>query len=128
MLSLRLIRGPLGVELPRSTQGIRRITTKAVTAQEATDQLLRTFHGKTLIRKQVLDGNQLQKLSLTLGRKQLWPGLDVTQGSAPVGTPLPPGYHLVYFTPSDLEIDLGPDGSDRTFNPPAPFTRRMWYV
>ncbi|KAK3934494.1 hypothetical protein QBC46DRAFT_273667 [Diplogelasinospora grovesii] len=102
-------------------------TGAAADAHEAADQMLRTFEGKTATRRQMIDGNQLQKLCITLGRKHLWPDLDVSTGTAPPrGTPLPPGYHLVYFTPSDLEGALGADGSDRTFNAPAPFTRRMW--
>ncbi|KAK1758300.1 hypothetical protein QBC47DRAFT_374243 [Echria macrotheca] len=105
----------------------RSIVTAALTAAEAASQLQHTLVNKPVVRKQILDGNQLQKLSLTLGRAKLWPDMDVSRGTAPpVGTPLPPGYHLVYFTPSELEIDLGADGSDRVFNPPAPFTRRMW--
>lgn len=41
-------------------------------------------------------------------------------------TPLPPGYHLVYFTPAFNEHELGADGTDTSYNPSAPFTRRMW--
>jgi hydroxyacyl-ACP dehydratase HTD2-like protein with hotdog domain len=33
---------------------------------------------------------------------------------------------LAYFTPSQVEEELGRDGTDTTFNPPRPFTRRMW--
>ena len=98
-------------------------------AQEAAETLLRQFRGKTITRTQTLDANQLQKLCLTLGHRHL-PSLgsavDLTKTTPPDGTPLPPGYHLVYFTPSDLEQDLGHDGTDRTFNAPEPFTRRMW--
>lgn len=85
-----------------------------------------TFANKTFTTRQLLDANQLQKLSLTLGRRELYPGLDVSVEPPPPGTPVPPGYHLVYFTPGGLESELGPDGTDRTFNSPAPFTRRMW--
>lgn len=42
------------------------------------------------------------------------------------GTPVPPGHHLVYFTPAFTEPSLGPDGTDTSYNPSAPFTRRMW--
>ncbi|EFQ99992.1 hypothetical protein MGYG_03000 [Nannizzia gypsea CBS 118893] len=88
-------------------------------------------------RKQVLDANQLQLLSLTLNKNHLYPGyppLSVPPSqaasqclSAPiVGTPIPPGYHLVYFTPQFLEEHLGPDGTDISYNPDPPFTRRMW--
>jgi len=74
---------------------------------------------KTFERRQLLDGNQLQKLLVTLNR----PTGDDTPAN---GTPIPPGYHLVYFTPMDVETFLGRDGTDQTFNAPAPFTRRMW--
>ena len=33
---------------------------------------------------------------------------------------------MVYFTPAFLEHDLGADGTDTSYNPSAPFTRRMW--
>ncbi|KAI0127846.1 hypothetical protein BJ170DRAFT_390673 [Xylariales sp. AK1849] len=101
----------------------RQLTTSAT---EAADQLMRNFADKTTTRSQLLDGNQLQKLSLTLSRRHLKPDLDVSEDPPPAGTPLPPGYHLAYFTPGGLETELGPDGTDLTFNSPAPFTRRMW--
>ncbi|KAJ5863835.1 uncharacterized protein N7529_005751 [Penicillium soppii] len=41
-------------------------------------------------------------------------------------TPVPPGYHLAYFTPAFMENELGADGTDTSYNPDAPFTRRMW--
>ncbi|KAH8668510.1 hypothetical protein BX600DRAFT_538463 [Xylariales sp. PMI_506] len=102
-------------------------------AAEAAAKLVSDFAGQAITRRQLLDGNQLQKLSLTLGRRELHPGGDGGGGSLsvaadppPPGTPLPPGYHLVYFTPDGVESELGSDGTDRTFNSPAPFTRRMW--
>ncbi|GAP90896.2 putative mesaconyl-c4 hydratase [Rosellinia necatrix] len=97
-------------------------------AEEAASWLLSRFEGKTLTARQVLDGNQLQKLSLTLGRRSLHPGAepDITTRAPPAGTPIPPGYHLAYFTPSGVEAELGADGSDGAFNAPPPFTRRMW--
>ncbi|KAL7783621.1 hypothetical protein V8C37DRAFT_413667 [Trichoderma ceciliae] len=60
-----------------------------------------------------------------LGRPVL-NGHDIRRVNVPAGTPIPPAHHLVYFTPNDLEGHLGADGSDRAFNAPAPFTRRMW--
>lgn len=69
---------------------------------------------------QLLDANQLQRLSATLSRPELSRSLPQN------GTPLPPCYHLAYFTPSQTEEELGRDGTDTTFNPPRPFTRRMW--
>ena len=44
----------------------------------------------------------------------------------PTGTPVPPGYHLAYFTPVALSGELGEDGTDTRYNPRKPFTRRMW--
>lgn len=79
-----------------------------------------------LVQKQLLDANQLQRLCQTLGREELLRGFSATNGPLANGTPLPPGYHLVYFTPSSFETELGRDGTDRTFNPSPPFTRRMW--
>ena len=32
----------------------------------------------------------------------------------------------MYFTPAFLEGELGIDGTDASYNPDAPFTRRMW--
>ncbi|KAI2953410.1 hypothetical protein CBS147322_4193 [Aspergillus niger] len=80
-------------------------------------------------RSQILDANQLQLLSLTLNRPSLFPNspsLSNTPTSLPTGTPLPAGYHLVYFTPAFLENELGADGTDTSYNPASPFTRRMW--
>ncbi|EEQ29343.1 hypothetical protein McanMca71_004241 [Microsporum canis] len=88
-------------------------------------------------RTQILDANQLQLLSLTLNKNNLYPGsppflsppsqAEKQTSSAPIaGTPIPPGYHLVYFTPQFLEEHLGPDGTDVSYNPDPPFTRRMW--
>lgn len=98
----------------------------ATNATNAASKLLDTFAGRDVVRKQLLDSNQLQRLSLTLNRKELHPGVDVSSEAPAQGTPLPPGYHLVYFTPTGVESELGMDGTDKTFNAPAPFTRRMW--
>ncbi|KAJ5151353.1 uncharacterized protein N7482_010605 [Penicillium canariense] len=80
-------------------------------------------------RAQRIDANQLQLLTLTLNRPSLFPGspsLSNTPTAPPAETSVPPGYHLVYFTPAFLEGELGPDGTDASYNPEAPFTRRMW--
>ncbi|OJK03006.1 hypothetical protein ASPACDRAFT_1853570 [Aspergillus aculeatus ATCC 16872] len=80
-------------------------------------------------RTQVLDANQLHLLSLTLSRPSLFPdspSLSNASTPLPTGTPLPAGYHLAYFTPAFLETELGIDGTDTSYNPAAPFTRRMW--
>lgn len=88
--------------------------------------MLHAFEGQTRALRQTLDAHQLQKLSLTLNRTHLHPGLDVSARPPPDGTPLPPGYHLVYFAPAPVEDGLGADGTDAAFNAPAPFSRRMW--
>ncbi|RAL11363.1 hydroxyacyl-thioester dehydratase HTD2 [Aspergillus homomorphus CBS 101889] len=80
-------------------------------------------------RTQTLDANQLQLLSLTLNRPSLFPNTPSLSNSPtplPTGTPLPAGYHLVYFAPACLETELGNDGTDTSYNPASPFTRRMW--
>ncbi|CAI7614142.1 unnamed protein product [Penicillium manginii] len=75
-------------------------------------------------RSQILDANQLNLLTLTLNRPSLFPTTPALAASS--HTPVPPGYHLVYFTPDFLETDLGADGTDASYNPESPFTRRMW--
>lgn len=104
-----------------------------LTATEAADQLMSSYGGRPTVRRQLLDPNQLQKLCLTLNRPFLpspssspSAAIDVSARPPPAGTPLPPGYHLVYFTPAGTEPELGPDGTDRAFNAPGPFSRRMW--
>ncbi|KAF5671383.1 hydroxyacyl-thioester dehydratase type mitochondrial [Fusarium denticulatum] len=92
----------------------------------AAQRLLDQCKGRVLSRRQILDGNQLQKLSLTLHRQFLYPELDISESAPANGTPLPPGYHLVYFTPNGTELELGLGGTDSSFNAPPPFTRRMW--
>ncbi|CZT06949.1 uncharacterized protein RAG0_12536 [Rhynchosporium agropyri] len=69
---------------------------------------------------QLLDANQLQRFSATLSRSEL------SRNVPKNGTPLPAGYHLAYFTPAQIEEELGRDGTDTMFNPPRPYTRRMW--
>ncbi|SPO06258.1 uncharacterized protein DNG_08947 [Cephalotrichum gorgonifer] len=92
----------------------------------ASEFLSRAQQRGPLVQKQLLDGNQLQRLGQTLGRRELLRGVPVAGDASANGTALPPGYHLVYFTPSAFESELGRDGSDKTFNPSSPFTRRMW--
>lgn len=102
-------------------------TSRRSSAAEACAEIFERFGNKPIsIRKQLFDANQAQLLSLTLGRPKIYEGIPITKDAPPEGTPLPPGYHLVYFTPTILEQDLGRDGTDRTVNPLSPFTRRMW--
>jgi hydroxyacyl-ACP dehydratase HTD2-like protein with hotdog domain len=97
-------------------------TCRHVSAAEASAEIFARFgNGKPVsVRKQILDANQLQLLTITLNRTP------TSNNPPPEGTPVPPGYHLVYFTPSIVESELGLDGTDRTINPLSPFTRRMW--
>lgn len=92
----------------------------------AAEFLQRISTNGTFVQEQLLDPNQLQKLSLALHRPTMYKSLRIDSNPPPQGTPLPPGYHLAYFTPSGCEQDLGIDGTDRMVNPPHPFTRRMW--
>ena len=101
--------------------------TSSASASDAVAEILGRFKDSLIsTREQVLDANQARLLSLSLGRRSLHDGLFVEEKAPPTGTPLPPGYHLVYFTPSFLETELGLDGTDRSANPLHPFTRRMW--
>ncbi|CAM1508935.1 Fc.00g026740.m01.CDS01 [Cosmosporella sp. VM-42] len=95
------------------------------TATEAASYLIDTFTNRSVVRRQVIDANQLQKLALTLGQRTI-NGVDISETPPIAGVPVPHGYHLVYFTPNGTEDDLGADGTDRNFNASEPFTRRMW--
>lgn len=93
---------------------------QASAAETCSELLARFKRGPVSTRKQLLDANQLHLLNVTLNRTPS------SLEAPPSGAPIPPGYHLVYFTPSIIESELGLDGSDRTLNPLNPFTRRMW--
>lgn len=108
----------------------RRAVSTSISAatKDVAQKLLSEASRPPSVRRQYIDANQLQRLSLTLNRPSLYLDLSVTDqwGGPPAGTKVPPGYHLAYFTPAFLPQDLGPDGADISYNPPAPFTRRMW--
>lgn len=107
---------------------------KRFASTRSISEATRSIAGNLLIKSQpnpthhsqLLDSNQLQRLSLTLNRPELYPNIAIDQAPPKDGTPLPPGYHLAYFTPAVLPLDLGPDGTDLAFSPEKPFTRRMW--
>ncbi|KAL2069689.1 hypothetical protein VTL71DRAFT_14368 [Oculimacula yallundae] len=86
----------------------------------ASDFLSKSQANPPLAQTQLLDANQLQRFSATLSRPEL------SKIVPKNGTPLPAGYHLAYFTPAQVEGELGQDGTDTTFNPPSPYIRRMW--
>ncbi|KAL9129278.1 MAG: hypothetical protein Q9217_002225 [Psora testacea] len=109
----------------------RRLTSSIISASTksvATELLERARSVRPVIRRQILDSNQLQRLSLTLDRPYLYSDIPVNgENKAPLtGTPLPPGYHLAYFTPAALTGELGTDGTEVSYTPSEPFTRRMW--
>lgn len=104
-------------------------TNPPASASEAAAEILHRFvGGKPLsVREQLIDANQARLLSATLGRPSLHKNDKTLADGTPVkGTPLPPGYHWAYFTPTFLEQDLGIDGTDKPLNPLAPWTRRMF--
>ncbi|GLA56640.1 hypothetical protein AtubIFM56815_007455 [Aspergillus tubingensis] len=116
-------------QLTRAFSNRPALRTSASASTIATTFLTRFQSLGPQARTQTLDANQLQLLSLTLNRPSLFPkspSLSNTPTSLPTGTPLPAGYHLVYFTPAFLENELGADGTDTSYNPASPFTRRMW--
>lgn len=90
------------------------------------EELLAKFQDKPTVRKQYLDSNQLQRLSLALNRPNIYANVPVHESELPSGTPIPPGHHLIYFTPIALPNELGKDGTDLQFSPDEPFSRRMW--
>ena len=106
----------------------RRLKSTGVSPSTAkiAEQLLTKWQHRPIIREQLLDANQLQRLSLSLNRPNLYSDIPVHEDVPAKGVPLPPGYHLAYFTPAALPHDLGLDGTDIAFSPEKPFTRRMW--
>ena len=107
-----------------------RVASKVISSKhkQLVDDFLHTANNApSIVRKQFLDANQIQRLSLTLDRAELYRGVKALQDEFPlIGTPVPPGYHLAYFTPAALPGDLGRDGTDMSYSPAEPFTRRMW--
>jgi hydroxyacyl-ACP dehydratase HTD2-like protein with hotdog domain len=91
-------------------------TTSPSAASTASLFLAQTASAPPRTHTQTLDLNQLHLLSSTLSRR-------------PPASPraaVPACHHLVYFTPAQPESELGRDGTDTSYSPPAPFTRRMW--
>ncbi len=54
--------------------------------------------------------------------------LDHPSGALGSSSPLPPGWHWLYFNPAARRSELGPDGHEArgSFLPPVPLPRRMW--
>ena len=109
----------------------RRLASTAISTRhkEIVNDFLQTAkRAPPTIRRQCLDPNQTQRLSLTLNRPFLYRSTNhhLEDGAPQLGTPIPPGYHLAYFTPAALPQSLGKDGTDISYSPVKPFTRRMW--
>jgi 3-methylfumaryl-CoA hydratase len=88
-----------------------------------------------------LPGSRAMKLDAWIGRTEtasdvvtatpyagLSAVLDHASARPPVGTPLPPLWHWLYFLPLHKTSDIGSDGHARRgdFLPPVPLPRRMW--
>ena len=101
----------------------RRFASTGSSASEAAAEILQRYGSKPVsVREQLLDANQARLLATTLDRNSLHQNVKLDADGAPVdGTPLPPGYHLVYFTPTWWTKDLGIDGTDKkVLNPLEP--------
>ncbi len=74
--------------------------------------------GKTERKTEIVDVGRVAALAATLD-------LDETPG---LGTPLPPGWHWLFFNPAVRRRELGPDGHPKRggFLPPIALPRRMW--
>ncbi len=81
--------------------------------------LLQQWRGKTERRSDVVTAAPLAALAATLDRDDPPP--------AP-GTPVPPLWHWLFFTPQPRQSEIGPDGHAKRggFLPPVPLPRRMW--
>src|SRR4051794_8268228 len=75
--------------------------------------------GKTETVNDIVTATPYAALSATLDRADERP---------PIGTPLPPLWHWLYFLPLYRQSDVGPDGHAKRggFLPPVPLPRRMW--
>jgi 3-methylfumaryl-CoA hydratase len=75
--------------------------------------------GRTETLHDQVGASPVRALSATLDREDAAPV---------VGTPLPPLWHWLYFLPTALAREIGPDGHPRRggFLPPVPLPRRMW--
>lgn len=123
----------LGIQSRFFSSSSKQYSSSTVDPKVIAEAFLNKFSkGQAFVRRQLLDANQLRLLSLTLNRPNLWAksagrSSKTLEDEEPLdGTPIPPAYHLCYFTPAQLPGILGLDGTDASFNPDSPFTRRMW--
>ena len=80
---------------------------------------LREWVGKKEIRNDIVATWPVGALAATL---------DETTLAVERGSPLPPGWHWIFFLEAKPVSELGPDGHPRRggFMPPVPLPRRMW--
>ena len=128
--------------MPHSIRRLYSQLAHTPTASEAAAQFLQRFTSlPPRTQSQYLDLNQLQLLAATLNRPlpilsnlNHDPNASLNPATSPTNLPksrshglaIPPSHHLAYFTPAQPEAQLGRDGTDTSYNPAAPFTRRMW--
>ncbi len=82
-------------------------------------QDVRQWIGRSETASDIVTATPYAALSATLDRPPERP---------PIGTPLPPLWHWLYFLPLHRMSDVGPDGHTMRggFLPPVPLPRRMW--
>src|SRR4051794_28840077 len=83
------------------TSAYKRIEIKS-TSIGPSDTLVSEWKSKiikdTITTKDIITPSPLQLLTLTLDRPNIAPNIPATE-LPPIGTPLPPNYHLAYFPP-----------------------------
>ncbi|KAI0468012.1 hypothetical protein F4859DRAFT_492394 [Xylaria cf. heliscus] len=88
-------------------------------ASDAASTLTR-FMGDTAVRFEVATAERLRNLSIALGRRNIYRGANVESEMI-----LPPGYHLLCFTPKYAEDELSA-GSAEVLRGRSTFTKRIW--
>ncbi|KAI9206872.1 HotDog domain-containing protein [Polychytrium aggregatum] len=91
--------------------------------RETLDRWIAHIQGLTVVEQDEITRSAAQLLATTL-----YPSAPSAPAwdSVPVGSELPPAYHLVCFPPREPECRLASDGYDTSFTPPAPYLKRMW--
>jgi len=85
--------------------------------------------GRERSSEEVLSAGRARLLAATLeGMGEEAAGRKITTGSLSDGSPLPPGWHWIYFNDEVARSALADDGHERRggFLPPIPLSRRMW--
>jgi hydroxyacyl-ACP dehydratase HTD2-like protein with hotdog domain len=96
---------------------------KLSTSSENLDRWIASASNLKLILTDTLRAEHLSDLYITLPTRD---GTHRAQSPPADGAPLGFGHHLAFFHPRNPESLLRPDGTDKDFCPPEPFTRRMW--